>query len=136
VGSTPQLSAPVELRNAVARVALSGELDMASVSTLEDQLAHVEGDGVTVIMLDLRGLTFIDSTGLRAFLQARKRAEANGHRLILIGASEHARKLFSLTGTEFLLDEGEAVSVLDQFTGGRARRRLAQRPSGDGDGRG
>jgi anti-anti-sigma factor len=134
MGSTPFL-AQIESRNAVARIALNGELDMATVSILREHLANVEGDGINAIMLDLRGLSFIDSTGLQAFLDARSRAAANGHRLILIGASDQARKIFSLTGTDFLLDEEAAVSVLDQFTGSRARR-AAQPPMDDGQSRG
>ena len=61
---------------------------------------------MVAIMLDLRELTFLDCSTLHAFLAARHRANTNGHRLVLVGASSHARLLFSLTETEFLLDEG------------------------------
>jgi hypothetical protein len=40
------------------------------------------------VLLDLRDLTFVDSTGLRTFLNAQRRAKDNGHRLALIGASD------------------------------------------------
>ena len=131
MGFSPPFSASVESRNAVIRIALTGELDLASAPVLKDLLSQAEGDGSAAIMLDLRGVTFIDSTGLHAFVRARKRAQENGHRLILVGANEQARKLFELTGTESLLDGEEAVSVLDQFTGSRARR-SGQRALQDG----
>ncbi len=41
---------------------------------------------------------------------------------MLIGRSPNARRMFELTGTEFLLDEQEAVSLFDQFIGSRADR--------------
>jgi anti-sigma B factor antagonist len=120
MGPDAIFTARLEKRNGVARVAMSGELDISTVTDLTEQLARVEQDGVTSIMLDLRDLAFIDSSGLHAFLQARDRASTNGHRLILVGAGALPRRLFEITGTEFLLDEHEAISALDQFTGSSA----------------
>jgi anti-anti-sigma factor len=122
MGSAPLLTAHVESRNGVARIAVSGELDLSTVPALMEQLAHVEQDGVTAIMLDLRDLTFIDSSGLHALLQARDRAKTNGHRLIWVGAGPPARGLFEITGTQFLLDEHEAVGAMEQFTRSNADR--------------
>jgi anti-sigma B factor antagonist len=48
---------------------LDGELDLASVPTLESAMANETFDAMAEIVLDLRGLEFIDSTGLRAILQ-------------------------------------------------------------------
>jgi anti-anti-sigma factor len=115
MGFAPQFVARTESRNGVARIALEGELDTATVPVLSDHLARSEADGVVGIMLDLRDLTFIDWSGLRIFLEARERSKANGHRFILVGTSPSARRLFELTGTQFLLDEQEAVSLLDRF---------------------
>jgi anti-sigma B factor antagonist len=119
MGFTPQFTTRTESRNGVAKIALSGELDMATAPLLTESLGAWEKDGVSAIVLDLRDLAFVDSQGLRAFLQANNRARENGHRLILIGASRSARQLFELTGTKFLLDEKEAVRVLERFTRGR-----------------
>jgi anti-anti-sigma factor len=101
----------------VARIAVTGELDMTTVPILPEELTRIEQDSVSAIMLDLRDVSFIDSTGLRAFLQAHGRAKMSGHRLILIGASPSARRLFAVTRTEFLLDEQEPASTLGEFTG-------------------
>jgi anti-anti-sigma factor len=95
----------VEEHDGVAILALSGELDLATVPILKEDLAPFEGNGVSTIVLDLRDLTFIDSSGLLAFLEARRRAMSNGHRLVMSGASPAAQRLFELTGTQFLLDE-------------------------------
>jgi anti-anti-sigma factor len=122
MGFAPQLTAQVDSRNGVASIALSGELDTATIPLLEEHLAHFEDDAVTAIMLDLRELTLVDLSALHVFLAARNRATANGHRLILIGASQGARRLFELTDMEFLLDDQDAAGLLEQFTGGQAHR--------------
>jgi anti-anti-sigma factor len=121
MGFVPPFASPftsrTESRNGVARISLSGELDLATAPGLDDQIALAEAPGITGIMLDLRNLTFVDGAGLRSFLAARDRADANGHRLVLVGASPSARRLFRLTGTQFLLDAQEAAGVRNLFTG-------------------
>jgi anti-anti-sigma factor len=104
-------------------VALRGELDLATVPSLEDHLWSLEGEGVKAIILDLRDLTFIDSTGLRALLVAWDHAANNGHRLAIVGASDDARKLLAVTGTERMLEEPEGVELLEWFTRGRPAER-------------
>jgi anti-anti-sigma factor len=69
--------------------------------------------GLTAIVIDLRDLTFMDTTGLRAFLAARNRAEENGRGLLLVGAKEPVRRIFEITGQDHVLDNEDAVSVLD-----------------------
>ena len=75
--------------------------------------------GVSAIMLDLRELTFIDSTGLHALVRAKERARTHGQQLILVGARPSARRLFELTCTEYLLDDQDVIGVIKQFTGSR-----------------
>lgn len=134
MGAKPLLTGRSESRNGVTSIVLSGELDASTVSILRDHLALAEGDGGRSLVLDLRELTFVDSTGLHAFLTAREGARLNGHRFILIGVGPPVRRLLELTRTEFLLDEHEAVSVLAQFTGdheGRANRSAGRRTDAD-----
>jgi anti-sigma B factor antagonist len=90
---------------------------MSTAPQLDDYLDVCRGNGVTAFILDLRDLTFLDSSGLHAFLRARNDAEENGHRLYLVGASPAARSVFRVTETEFLLDQPEATQFLDRFSG-------------------
>lgn len=133
MASEPAFTAQIESRNGVARVALRGELDTATAPLLEESLAPLESNGFTSIMLDLRDLKFLDSSGLRVLLAASERAETNGHRLLLVGATPGARRLFELTGTQFLID-GQAVGVLHRFAGNRRERN--RHPGSDRDPRG
>ena len=103
-------------RNEIARLALRGELDLATAPKLDERLMRIEQDGMSAVLLDLRDLTFVDSTGLRTFLKAQLRAADNGHRFALVGASDQLRKLFEVTATQGIFDEQEGVRLLAQFT--------------------
>lgn len=118
MGNTPSFTSVVESRNGVAHVALAGELDLATVSEFSRSLEGCHWGAIDAIILDLRNLSFVDSTGLQAVLEARSRAQANQRRLVLIGAQRQARRLCQLTRTEFLLEEADAVGVVARFIGG------------------
>jgi anti-sigma B factor antagonist len=87
--------------HAVVRV--SGEFDLAATHAVEDALLSVE-DGVNpVIVLDLRGVTFLDSTGLRTITSADHRARDAGHELRIIRGPEQVQKLLYVTGMDKIL---------------------------------
>jgi anti-sigma B factor antagonist len=122
MGFAPQFSARIESSEGVGRIALIGELDLATVPFLEETLARLGADGALSITLDLRDLTFLDCSAIRAFLDARDRATAGGHLLILAGASPRARRLFELTHTEFLLDDQDSDGLTAHPTGAATLR--------------
>jgi anti-anti-sigma factor len=122
-----------ESRNGVGKIAMAGELDIAGVWIMQGHLAKLEQSGVTAIILDVREVSFVDSAGLHAFLQASDRAKTNGHRFVLIGPQPSAQRVFMLTGTEFLLDQREAASIVGQFTGRGRPIDPAEFVSTDGD---
>ena len=68
------------------RLTLRGELDLATVPRLEHALANAGED----VVLDLRGLTFMDSTGVRVLLEAAE-AAGPGLRMIVAGGRRGAR---------------------------------------------
>jgi anti-sigma B factor antagonist len=94
-------------QNGVVTIALSGDLDLATAPILSKKLALFERNEVSTIILDLQDLTFIDSTGMQAFLEARNRAMSNGRRLIVRGASPTAQRHIKIVGLQFLLDDPE-----------------------------
>ena len=115
IGTGRSFTTRIDERNGVTRLALWGELDLSTVPFLIEQLTALEQVGGSTIMLDLRELTFIDSSGLHAIVQAYRRSELNRHQLLLVGANPTARRLFELTGTEFLLDGRGTSEVLGRF---------------------
>jgi anti-anti-sigma factor len=70
---------------------------------LDVQLEPFQSDGVSEILLDLREVTFIDSSGLHALIRASERAEDAGKRLVVTGLGPLARRVLEITGTEHLL---------------------------------
>ncbi len=85
-------------------VAPAGDLDMVTVGQVERELIDLRDVGFDDIVLDLRGITFMDSSGLNLLLSEHRTAQAAGHRFRLIGGSEAARRLFELSGTSGAFD--------------------------------
>ncbi|HSJ50153.1 MAG TPA: STAS domain-containing protein [Actinomycetota bacterium] len=121
MGTDQAFRTRIDAGSGVTTVALLGELDMATVPILNDQLASLEQDGTKAIVLDLRDLRFVDSSGLHALVRAYRRSETNGHRLLLVGANPSTRRLCEMTGTEFLLSATATGEVLGHFNGDVSR---------------
>ena len=80
-------------------VSLTGELDLSSALTFEEELRRIEEEThPRVLVLDLRTLKFLDSTGLRLILAAHARALKRGGRLSIVQGSDAVRRIFRLTG--------------------------------------
>ena len=94
------------------RVSLFGELDIAAAPRLDAELTQVEAEGPDRIVLDLRGLTFLDSTGLRSLLGADARARAADWALTLIKGPDVVQRVFAITGLEGRLDIVEDEAAL------------------------
>ena len=76
---------------------MAGELDLASAGDLETGLKALESSKPELIVLDLRELEFMDSTGLRAILAADARAKELGARLVVVQGSENIQRVFQVT---------------------------------------
>ena len=85
-----------------------GELDLAVSETFETELKNALQSEASAVLLDLREVTFIDSTGIRALLSAVGRSEANGRRLrVTRKTSPAVQRVFDVTGL------GERVPFID-----------------------
>jgi anti-sigma B factor antagonist len=77
---------------------LSGELDLATAPDLEQHLrALEEGEGIRIV-LELSGLTFMDSAGLTVIVEAERRAGERGRSLVMRGPSRQVTRLLELAG--------------------------------------
>lgn len=75
-------------------IRLSGELDVAGCPAIDEALLLIEGEGPGRLAIDLRGLRFIDSSGLRVIVGAHQRAVGAGRELsVLIGEGTVARAM-------------------------------------------
>jgi anti-anti-sigma factor len=90
------------------RVSLEGELDLSNVLYVEEEIRKAE-KRKPAIVLDLRQLRFLDSTGLRVIVSAHQRARNQGRRLRIVPGGEAVRRLFRLSGLERRLEFVEEV---------------------------
>jgi anti-sigma B factor antagonist len=79
------------------RVSVAGELDIATAPRIEEALVAAEEKGPSLILLDLRELEFMDSTGLRTILSADSRAREAGRRLVVVQGDENVKRVFEVT---------------------------------------
>jgi anti-anti-sigma factor len=81
-----------------AVVTVSGELDLASSAALEEEFQRVAESDAQQVVVDLRSLEFMDSTGLSTLVKAHQRAVESGQRFGLVRGSPQVQRLLSLTG--------------------------------------
>jgi anti-anti-sigma factor len=97
-GSEP-FRCEVSGEHGTATVHAVGALDVATVPVLDSQLAELRDAGIRRLILDLRGLDFMDSTGLRCILKYDAEARLDGFSIELIHGPHAVRRVFELTGT-------------------------------------
>ena len=103
------LSLEISHAGRTAVIALTGELDLSGAGALQRALGAVDGGP---LVIDLRGLTFMDSSGLRAIAVAAQRAQHAGRRFALIPGAAQVMRVFDITRMrerlEFVSDPGAA----------------------------
>lgn len=77
-------------------LAVRGELDISGAEALERALAEVEAGEPHVLVIDLREVTFLDSSGLRSLLAADRRAKGAGRRLVLVRGPDPIQRVFEI----------------------------------------
>ena len=78
-------------------VAFRGELDISRAEEVERELERIEAEGPQLVVFDLRGLDFLDSTGLRLILGADSRARREGRRVVIVPGPEKVHRVFRIT---------------------------------------
>lgn len=103
------------------RIAPAGELDMAATPQLAHAIGELRQTGAVHLIVDLRRVIFIDSTGVRLALELAAAARDDGLRFELLPGPPQVQRIFELTGT---------LEQLPFITPDR----LAASPAGDADG--
>jgi anti-sigma B factor antagonist len=100
----PDLYRPIPFRcefedshDGFACIRLAGELDIATVPLLDARLREAQDAGRRRLVVDLRGLDFMDSTGLTLLTRWTLGAQEDGYEFALIAGDERIRRLFDLT---------------------------------------
>jgi anti-sigma B factor antagonist len=87
---------------------LTGELDMAGVDEFERLLAADQPPETGTFVVDLRDLTFIDSSGLRALVMADQSVRDGGGRLIVVRGPDRVNQVLEMTGV------AQRIELVDQ----------------------
>src|SRR3954447_25877559 len=84
-------------------IRLRGDLDLECSSELEEAIKLAERTDAERLVIDVNGLDFIDSTGLRVLLAAKRRDDGDGNRLRFTRGSGHVADMFKLTALNHTL---------------------------------
>lgn len=96
-------SLEVTQRDGLTLVGLTGELDLPAAPRLSEVLEQL-ATGDRHIVLDLRGLRFMDSTGLALILRFHRRAKDGPFDLVVVRGPEPVDRVFRMTSTDTLLE--------------------------------
>jgi anti-anti-sigma factor len=108
----------LEIRDEERRIVISvsGELDLATSPALAGELERASASDASVIVLDLRGVSFMDSTGLSVLVEGQRRADESPPRFVVVKGGDQVSRLLALTGVAdrlTLVDAPEQVSDAD-----------------------
>jgi anti-sigma B factor antagonist len=102
--SSAAFSASVVAHDGETSVVLTGELDMASSPDLADVLETLVASGPAELVIDLSGLSFIDSSGLAVLVATQNALAEKGRHLSVHSARRHALRVFEIAGLGEFLD--------------------------------
>ena len=99
---------------------LGGELDIAGIEQLLAALEAVEQDRPALVVVDLRNVTFLDSSGLRTLLTAHAAASREGRRLALVRPPGPVYRVFEIALLDRRLDFVDDLEDVVPVSGGAA----------------
>jgi anti-sigma B factor antagonist len=101
----PTLEFETTRNGTVAVITARGELDLSGAAVLEAEIERLAAEPeLGTVVLDLRGLEFIDSSGLRLVVLADMRAREAGRRFALVRGPETVHRVFEITRMSERLD--------------------------------
>ncbi len=83
--------------NGITVVAPTGRLDVAGAPTLKEAISEVVKNGPPRIVIDMEGVSFVDSTGLGSVISALKQVRGSQGELRLAAPNQQARVVLELT---------------------------------------
>jgi anti-anti-sigma factor len=85
----------------VARLAVFGELDLGTVEAVEARARALLGEQrVSRLMLDLRGATFLDSTGMRLLLVLAREGRRDGYAFVVVRGPAEVQRPLEIAGLD------------------------------------
>jgi anti-anti-sigma factor len=89
-------------------IRVEGEMDLFNVARVEEAIDTASEESTGLIVVDMGGVEFIDSTGLSVLVRATRRSREDGNRLRVRGASGQVRRILEVAGVHEWLGLEEA----------------------------
>jgi anti-sigma B factor antagonist len=129
---------PVELVEGVPVVATPEEIDITNADALRSALLKAAANGHGTLVVDMTQTRFCDCSGLNTLLAAHKRAEAEGHEVLLVIPSTTVLRVFAITGVDRVIPNFTSLPEALAQTGRRDHqpglaRELITPEAGDGN---
>jgi anti-sigma B factor antagonist len=104
-------------------VSVSGELDVATAGLLSEELDRTVERGARRVIVDLIGLTFIDSVALGVLMQGARRLRADGGVCVVVSQDPRILRVFEITGlTRIFQIERSLAEAVEEVIGGIAAK--------------
>jgi RND superfamily putative drug exporter len=113
VPESTELRVQTHVGDARTTMVLAGELDLRTSLRFRDALAGVEARGPALIVVDLRELRFMDSSGLAELVRATQRARAARRRVVLVTGSKPIDRVLGVSGATQVLETTADPATLD-----------------------
>ena len=104
-------SEPSDLGTHAVRLVARGELDIHVGPVIVNRVSELAAEGVRLIILDLAGVSFLDSSGLRGIIQAANTLASQDGQLLIEGASGATQRVLEITG---MLERYRAEGTTDE----------------------
>lgn len=102
-------------KGASQRVDIAGRLDTHTYLDLDRELAPILAGGVQSLVLDLAGLEYISSAGVRSVFKARKAVSARGGKVVVANAQPQIQKVFDVVKAVPLSEIFSSVAEADAY---------------------
>ena len=101
---TAELGVSLKTLASRTRVILSGELDLSNVRQFAAGLAEAEKPRPAELEIDLRALSFIDSSGLAELFAANRRSKEAGRRMTIVSGHSPIERVLDIARVEDVMD--------------------------------
>lgn len=101
------------LADGQALIALTGEVDIYTAPRFKETMLDLLDAGVTSLVVDLSGVTFIDSTALGVLIGGLRRVHDAGGAMVLVVATPAVERILSITGLDrvFTIRSARAAAI-------------------------
>lgn len=94
-------AAPISITTTDTGLTVAGEIDAHSAPLIAEAISAAPDER---LVIDLSGVEFVDSSGLRVLIEAHQQRDGNGRTMVLSNPSPVVRRLFEIAGVESYLD--------------------------------